>query len=88
MSRHKIIPARHQQGLAAYRAGLTVRELIGISDEIEQMHEQVEEVEGGPSARDQHEEIANAGPSLIAGFADGLVTDIRMLANSRRGITA
>jgi len=83
-----IIEARHKQGLAAYRAGLSLRELYSTLDEIERMHEQVQ----GADATVQHEEIANSGPSLIAGFADGLIDDIRNLARStvfqRRGVSA
>lgn len=77
-----IIPARHSQGLAAYRAGLTIRELVGTADEIDRMHDD-------PNlTNEQHEEIAASGPSLIAGFADGLIEDIRTIAAARRGQTA
>ncbi len=80
MSRHPpIIPTRHAQGLSAYRAGLTIRELIGISDEIEAMHKQPD------LTNEQHNEIDASGPSLIAGFADGLIEDIRFIANNKRG---
>lgn len=73
-----IIPARHAQGLASYRSGLSIAELMGISEEIEAMHETAK-------TNEEHDEIAAAGPSLIAGFADGLIDDIRLLANTRRG---
>src|ERR1035437_8984004 len=78
MARH-IVTARHNQGLAAYRAGLTLKELITtILAEIDLMHEQ-------PDLSDeQREEIDDAGPSLIAGFADGLIDDIRFLRASNR----
>ena len=87
MSRHHVIvPARYTQGLSAYRAGLSIKEIISTFEEIEQMHEQPD------LSNEQHEEIANAGPSLIAGFADGLIDDIRKLASStnitRRGASA
>jgi hypothetical protein len=90
MPRHPvIIPARHAQGLAAYRAGLSLREVIGTFEEINRMHEQVQPSE---NAIDEHDEIDNAGPSLIAGFADGLIDDIRNIARSpnltRRGQSA
>jgi hypothetical protein len=84
MSRHHVTPARHAQGLSAYRAGRSIRELITTFEEIEQMHEQA-------TTNEEHEEIDNAGPSLIAGFADGLVEDIRTLrtlVQARRGQTA
>lgn len=73
-----IIPARHTQGLAAYRAGLSIRELVGSLEEIDRMHAEAKTDE-------EHEEIAASGPSLIAGFADGLIDDIRLLASARRG---
>ena len=87
MSRHPVIvPARYTQGLSAYRAGLSIKEIISTFEEIEQMHEQPD------LSNEQYEEIANAGPSLIAGFADGLIDDIRKLASStnitRRGASA
>jgi hypothetical protein len=74
-----IIPARHAQGLAAYRAGHSIAELIGISEEIDRLHDQPD------LTNEQHNEISAAGPSLIAGFADGLIDDIRLLAGARRG---
>jgi hypothetical protein len=89
MSHFTLVNARHTQGLAAYRAGLTLKELITTAEEIDLMHEQVQP---GENAHAEHQEIANAGPSLIAGFADGLLDDIRKLANStnltRRGQSA
>jgi hypothetical protein len=90
MSRHPVIvPARYTQGLSAYRAGLSIKEIISTFEEIERMHEQVQP---GENADAEHDEIANAGPSLVAGFADGLIDDIRKLASStnitRRGASA
>lgn len=86
MSRHHIVEARYNQGLAAYRGGLSIREVITTFEEIDLMHEQPD------LTNEQHEEISNAGPSLIAGFADGLIDDIRKLAGStnitRRGASA
>lgn len=67
-----IIPARHAQGLAAYRGGLTIAELVGITGEIDRMHEQA-------TTNEEHEAIEASGPSLIAGYADGLIEDIRSL---------
>lgn len=74
-----IIPARHAQGLASYRAGLSIAELNGILSEIDAMHDQPD------VSIEQHNEIAASAPSLIAGYADGLIDDIRLLANARRG---
>jgi hypothetical protein len=85
-----VVAAHHAQGLAAYRAGLSIKEIMTISGEIELMHEQVPH--GAEDANAQHDEIAAAGPSLIAGFADGLIDDIRNIARSpgfqRRGQSA
>jgi len=80
MGRHHppIIPARHAQGLAAYRGGLSIRELIGITDEIDLMHEQAKTDE-------EHQEIEASGPSLIMGYAEGVIEDIRLIAAQRRG---
>jgi hypothetical protein len=81
MARHPvIITARHNQGLAAYRAGLTLKELITVFGDIELMHEQPD------LSPEQHEEIDDAGPSLIAGFADGLIEDIRSLRPQRGSV--
>jgi hypothetical protein len=83
MSHHPpIIPARHSQGLAAYRAGLSLAELNGVLREIDAMHEKPE------LTNEEHDEIAHSGPSLIAGFADGLIDDIRLIANTKRGLRA
>jgi hypothetical protein len=73
-----IVAARHTQGLSAYRAGRSIRELITTFEEIEQMRDQAT----------PNEEIDNAGPSLIAGFADGLIEDIRALAHALRNQTS
>jgi hypothetical protein len=80
MPRHPAIShARHAQGLAAYRSGQSIRELIGIMVEFDMMHARPD------LTNEQHEEIEAAGPSLIAGYADGLIEDIRFLAGQRRG---
>ncbi len=79
MSHPHIIDARHKQGLAAYRSGLSLRELIGVFEEIDEMHNHER------LTNEQHDAIDNAGPSLVAGFADGLIEDIRLLASARRG---
>ena len=74
-----IIDARYNQGLAAYRGGLSIRELIKITDEIDAMHDQ-------PDVTDEmHNEIAASPSSLIMGFAEGLIEDLRLVASQRRG---
>lgn len=72
-----ISPARHAQGLAAYRSGQSIKDLMALQDEIDRMHEQA-------TTNEEHDEIAAAGPSIIAGFADGFIDDIRTLARSHR----
>ena len=80
MSRHPvIIDASYTQGTEAYRAGTTLRNIIKTLGEIDLRHEQPD------LSNEQHEEIVNSGQSLIAGFADGLIDDIRNIASARRG---
>ena len=80
MARHPVIvTARHSQGLAAYRAGLALKELFPILAEIDLLHKQPD------LSNEQHEEIENSGSSLIVGFADGLIDDIRFLRTPPRG---
>lgn len=85
MHRPQLIEARYQQGLNAYRAGQTIREMILLGDEISAMHQQ-------PDLTDeQHDEIAYAPGSIAAGFADGFLEDFRSLIGNpvpRRGHTA
>jgi hypothetical protein len=73
-----ISPARHAQGLAAYRSGKSLKELIGLVAEIDAMHTP-------EMTNEEHDEIQAAEPSVICGFADGFLEDIRTLANQRRG---
>ena len=62
MSHQHIVEARYTQGLAGYRAGHTIRDLIEIADTFEQDGENDDEM-----------------PSLMVGFLDGLIEDIRSL---------
>jgi hypothetical protein len=78
----KLIQARHAQGLAAYRAGHSIKHMIEVAGEINAMHDHP-----GITA-EQHEEIENSLPSFAAGFADGFLEDIRLIAGQRRGQTA
>lgn len=97
-----ISESHYKQGLASYRAGHAIRDLILIADQAEAGLDTAIDAlpsrsKGGSdenvAERDAllHERIA-LGPSLIAGFADGLIDDIRKLANSpsiqRRGASA
>lgn len=78
-------PARHAQGLASYRAGHSISHIFDVFEEIKKLHEQ-------PGlTHEQHDEIENAGPSMIAGFSDGALEDLRLIASAlraRRGETA
>lgn len=74
-----IVPARHAQGLAAYRSGLSLIAVTDLLSKFEEMHNQ-------PGlSNDQHEEIDASGPSLLAGFLDGLIDDVRSLAGRSTG---
>lgn len=92
---------RYRQGLAAYRAGHSMRDLINVGEEIERsaeaaMDELRSRSEGGtPEEMAKREEFyktrSEGMPSLIAGYADGFIDDIRMIARGsgqRRGQTA
>lgn len=76
-------PSRHAQGLQLYRTGASIADLIRTVQDVERMHEQ-------PGlTNEQHDEIAAASPSLCAGFADGALDDIRLIATGqRRGVRA
>lgn len=88
----------YQQGRAVYDAHGSLYELIVNSNALDQ-REQAEHqaVDAAPDAdplqnrNEQHHEIADryrdAGPSLIAGFADGVLLDLRRVIG-RRGQTA
>ena len=85
LSHPVIVPARYTQGLSAYRAGLSLKELLSTLAEVDQMHEQFD------LTKEQHEEISNSCQSIVAGFADGVIDDIRYLRSSnlqRRGQSA
>lgn len=84
MPRHfAIIPARFDQGHKAYEAGHDLAALIKTANEIDLMHD----AEGVTT--EQHEEIAASIPSLFAGYASGVIDDIRSIVSSpsltRRG---
>lgn len=100
----QLIQSRYAQGLEAYRSGQGVGQLVATIDGIEhRFHELLDANGSRASESDPAKQAAiqaerdvlhngefghNAGPSLIAGFADGLIADIRSLAGQRRGQTA
>jgi hypothetical protein len=75
--RHLIVADRYAQGQAAYRAGHHIKDLFPIMEEIERLHEQ------SAITNEQHDEIAAGAHSLIVGFADCVIDDIRNLARAR-----
>lgn len=90
-----IVQSRYDQGLAAYRAGHGIRHVVEVLDEIERGargDRGAYEVKSGPDFSDIVDPGPSfgrdAGPSLIAGFADGVLADIRAIAGQRRGQTA
>jgi len=73
----KIVNDRYVQGQAAYRAGHHIKDLMHISDELERLHDD-------PSlTNEQHSDIAASAQSLVIGFADALIDDIRTIARGR-----
>jgi hypothetical protein len=82
MSRFKLVHDRHAQGLAAYRAGHSIKDVCKITEEIEAMHEKPD------LSDDEHDEIAASTPSFLLGFADGFLEDFRRMSSARRGATA
>lgn len=79
MPHSKLIEARHAQGLNAYHTGASIKDVIRTLDEIMAMHDKPD------LTHDEHKEISDAGPSFIAGFADGALEDFRMIVAQRRG---
>lgn len=100
----KLIQSRYAQGLEAYRAGQGVGQLVATLDGIEHRYHELLDASGSrvtESDPAKHADIQaerdalhngefghDAGPSLIAGFADGVIEDIRFVARQRRGQTA
>lgn len=89
--------ARYEQGLAAYQSGQSVMHLMDVGKEIRREHDAIPSRARDPNVDPDetnklHEEIARSEHALIAGFADGLIKDIRDLTLSpsftRRGQTA
>jgi hypothetical protein len=72
--RHLVVADRYAQGQASYRAGHHLRDLFPIMEEIERLHEQAD------LTNQQHDEIAAGAHSLLIGFADSLIDDIRHAA--------
>ncbi len=74
-----IIDARYDQGRKAYTDGFSPRELTNLLNLFDAMHEQPD------LSNEQHAEIAASGPSLILGYVEGVIDDIRIIASGRRG---
>ena len=86
MPRPHLSEARHAQGLAAYRSSQSIKDLINLAETIDAMHDRPD------LSNEEHDEIANALPSVMAGFADGFLEDFRSILHSptisRRGPSA
>lgn len=89
--------ARYEQGLAAYQSGQSVMHLMDVGKEIRREHDDVpsraRDPNVDPNVTDKlHDEIERSQHALLAGFADGLIADIRSIVDSptvtRRGQTA
>lgn len=89
MSRY-LHPGHYQTGLAAYRGGQTLEHVFQIADGLEVAAEAAVASlpPGGESREAIYRERHLALPSLLTGFADGLLADLRTLAGTRRGQTA
>lgn len=61
----KIDAAQYENGLAAYRNGKTLRDMVEVTEAMEQVPELEELV-----------------PSIMLGFADGLIADLRSVFTS------
>ena len=102
-----LIRSRYDQGLAAYRAGHGIAHMIEVAEEIDRRGEELSDAIGHQSQTPDAEvrnrigderDALRAGefghdamPSLIAGFADGVladIRDIRAFTQARRGQTA
>jgi hypothetical protein len=74
-----LVPSQYEHGLALYRSGHTLSHLFNVCNDLSAKHEE-------PDA--DHDVIDNSIPSVMLGFADGLIDDIRNLAAARRGSQA
>jgi len=89
----RISEPHYHQGRAIYDGGGTIRQLIETQDQLEAQADAAHRaVDAGPddpaiNRNDIHQKLAdesrNAAPSLIAGFLDGFLVDVRR--TSRRG---
>lgn len=75
MPRHDLVPSQYDHGRALYRSGHTLSHLVQVANDIDAKHAE-------PDA--DHELIDNSIPSVLLGFADGVIDDIRNLAAARR----
>ena len=81
MPRPHFSQARYDQGVNAYRAGHSIRTVLEVITQIDEMHSEAKTYE-------EHCEIQDAIPNFLMGFAEGLLADIRTLVAPRRGTTA
>lgn len=88
MSHMQIVAHRYEQGLAAYRAGRTVHDMINVTNEVEKTYDDLP-----PEATsEQRQEIFHGAQSVMVGFLDGFLHDFRTILHSgaitRRGPSA
>jgi hypothetical protein len=91
----KLVEEFYQQGLAIYQAGHPLRELM-LNAEAFEAREDAEhkaaEVRTDTDRNKLHQDISDhyrgAAQSLITGYADGVIGDIRRAANAGRGLRA
>ena len=75
---------KFEEGRAAYARGASVK---GLAEAVERHHQAFErrEREMPPGERPDYHAEEVAGKSLILGFVDGLVSDIRKIVGGVRG---
>ena len=88
MSQMQVISHRYDQGLADYRAGHTLRDIINVTNVLEKEFDNL-----SPDAtREQRDEVYHGAQSVMVGFLDGFLEDFRHVLRApnigRRGPSA
>ncbi len=86
MSQMQIVAHRYNEGLAAYRAGHNLRDMINLTNEVEKTYDDLP-----PEATpEQRNEVFHGAQSVMLGFLDGFLEDFRnpAVSRTRRGPSA
>lgn len=88
MSHFKVVARRYEQGLSAYRAGHSLRDIINLTNEIEKTYDDLP----ADATPEQCDEVFHGAQSATLGFAEGFLEDFRSILHSptisRRGPSA